>query len=138
MYLPSLDGEPRRVYHFEVGDPVGTVGLWKRYASDEFDEFVAEYPIYQNTRGQGVWNSEDVDTRNTDETDPSAAFWRALKTITTAEPGEPIDVRECEWYERELINSLLSMRELEHAGEELPHEIGELLAYAELRGESDE
>lgn len=130
MFLPSFEHITNREYVWMVGDPVPSVGLWVRYESDEEFEDSGEYPIYQNTRGKGMFNSTNIDINTSDVTEPTAAFWDALRQLQT--PGEErIDVEDCEWYEREFVNSLIGV--LQQEGDK-PEEIGEL--FAQAQGES--
>jgi len=122
-----------REYHFYIGEPVGTVGLWKRYDDDYADgetpvQFTQEYPIAQNTRGRMIWNSDRPDETNMNCCAPTDEFWAALKQIADGQPEEPIEA-DVEWYEAEIIESVINMA-LTFDGEELPTEIGGLLAYA--------
>ena len=131
--LHDAEASVAREYVFYVGERVGTVGLWKRYDDDYGDEetppqYTQEYPIVQNTRGRWMWNASDESAGNVDSTAPTDEFWRGLEQIAI---GEFADLElDCEWYEAELIGELL---DLCHAvdGDNLPTEIGGLLAYAE-------
>lgn len=119
--MPALGIEGDVEYVWYVSDPVQVVGLWKRTPRYEF-------PLYQNTRGQAVFNAADADEGNADEYEPTDAFWQAIEQLT--EPigeGEPIDVRDCEWYEREFISEVMGLM-AEHEGDDIPAEIGQLLA----------
>ena len=136
MNIPPLNIEQTRTYVFYIGEPIGTVGLWKRYQGDDGGE---EYPIYQNTRGRGIWNSCDTATTNQDCEHPTDAFWRVLEQLTngqrTLDGG--FDVEDCYWYEIETLESVMAMA-TQHDADDLPVEIGGLLAYAESGRWEDE
>jgi len=144
MRLPAIEASMAREYVFYVGDKVGSVSLWKRYDDDYGDEevptqFTQEYPIVQNTRGRWMWNGSDESAGNVGSIEPTDEFWRGLEQIANGDlRGLEIDP---EWYEAELIGELL---DLCHAvdGDDLPTEIGGLLAYAQSNkwqgGDGDE
>ena len=140
MRLHDAEASVAREYVFYVGERVGTVGLWKRYDDDYGDDavppqYTQEYPIVQNTRGRWMWNASDESEGNVDSIDPTDEFWRGLEQIANGElRGLEIDP---EWYEAEVIGELL---DLCHAvdGDELPTEIGGLLAYAKERRWADD
>lgn len=106
-YLETGDDE----YYWYIGDRIGSVSLWVRNAGTEF-------PIYQNTRGQGVWNSADPDTHNQDRHEPTQAFWDAVDQLSQPDVDE-IDVEDCEWWERECIRSIIGMVDDENATPEM-------------------
>jgi hypothetical protein len=86
-------------YRFYVGERVGNVSLWRR--TDE----TTEKPIVANTRGLTTWFSYDFDEyENTEPVNPTDAFWKALAKIDAGKAE--IQIADCEWYERELIQSL--------------------------------
>lgn len=116
--IPLLDDPEEVEYYWYVGDPVPTVGLYKRTGR-------YETPIYQNTRGKGVFVGAEVDVGNVDETEPTGAFWEALDKIVNGDEG--IEVSETEWYENEFLYELLAIAEDTDA-DDLPTEIGQLFA----------
>lgn len=141
--IPELETATARTYVFYVGEPIGSVGLWKRY-DDSLDEdvpeaFAREYPIFQNTRGRGIWNSSDTETSNVGLKEPTDAFWRALQQLASEQQSLTggIDVDECEWYEVEAIQSVVDMT-LSVDADDIPAEIGGLLAYADSGRWTDE
>lgn len=127
--IPAVKAGLVKDYVFFIGDPIRTVSLWKRYGEPEDavpEEYTAEYPIYANTRGQGVWNTEEPGETNQETVEPTDAFWNAVWDIRHNDSGS-IDVEDCEWYEREVIQSLLHMLH----DEATTVEMGGLFAYAE-------
>lgn len=112
-------------YVFYVGDRIGTVGLWER-RGPEF-----ERPIVANTRGENVWFSSDPEQTNLGDGDPrrkpTQAFWEALYQIHSG--ADRIDIRDCEWYERQVIHSAINMLEQE----DVPRDLGLLLEDSEVR-----
>ena len=137
MFIPQFQAAMAREYVWQIGDPVPHTGLWVRYNEDELpdDGMRAEYPIYQNTRGMGVYNATDPETSNADAVEPTDAFWEALRSMHNGDMGEGIGVEDCEWYEVEFVHSVMSMM-IEHDADDLPMEIGELFDHAtrEVRG----
>lgn len=131
MFIPALDAISNREYVWMIGDPVPSVGLWVRYGEDESEFPAGEYPIYQNTRGKAMFNSTNPGVNTSAVESPTAAFWDALRQLHDG-TGDRIDVGDCEWYEREFVNSLLGV--LTQDEEAYPEEIGELLAHAEDAG----
>jgi len=132
--LHDAEASMAREYHFYIGEPVGTVGLWQQYDDDYGDgetplQYTQEYPIFQNTRGRGVWNSDSIDETTMDRREPSDDFWRALAVIAEQGPASRLGF-EGEWYEAEVIQSIIDLA-MSIDGEPLPSEIGGLLVYAE-------
>ena len=117
--IPLLDDPDEVDYYWYVGDPLPTVSLYKRTGRYEM-------PIYENTRGQAVFHGADVDDGTSDEHEPTDAFWSALETFIDGR-AERIDVEECEWYEREFLQSLVNVG-AETDPERVPTEIGQLFA----------
>jgi hypothetical protein len=123
-----------REYHFYIGEQIGTVGLWKEYDDDYGDEetphqFTKEYPIFQNTRGRGIWNSNSSDETTMNRRDPTDEFWRGLAKIAAQGPKAQFDF-DGEWYEAEVIQSIIDLS-ISLRGEAMPSEVGGLLVYAE-------
>ncbi|MFW5896322.1 MAG: hypothetical protein ACOCUA_02950 [archaeon] len=116
--IPLLEDLERVEYFWYVSDPVPAVGLWKRTGRYEM-------PIYQNTRGMGVFNALSEDEGSETDREPTDAFWDALEDVVSE--GE-IDAQGCEWYETEFIHTLLNVA-AECDEEDLPTEIGQLFAY---------
>ncbi len=109
VHIPAFERLEHRKYVWYVNEPIGATSLWVRYEDrDEMQsEFgTAEYPIYQNTRGLGTWNSTDVEYGTGAEEEPTDAFWEALAQFRTE--AEEIDLEDCEWYEAEAIKSLIN------------------------------
>ena len=113
-----LDELERIEYYWYVSDPIPAVGLWKRTGRYEM-------PIYQNTRGVGVFNALSEDEGSDTDREPTDAFWDALEDVVT---DAEIDAEDCEWYEREFIYQLLDVA-AESDPDDLPTEIGQLFAY---------
>jgi len=127
MSTPGVTTE----YVFYVGENIGNISLWERSTSDwDRDDWQHERPIYANTRGQGVWYSSSPDEyHGTEPAEPTEAFWQALGQILD-EDADQVDVRECVWYERETVQSILQM--LDEGA--VPGPMEQLLAYAEQDG----
>jgi len=122
------DGE----YVWYVGDPLATVGLWWREGDTEF-------PVYQQTRGQAMFNSRRADESAIGTEDPTPAFFDALRALEYGEydpeTDDGLDVEGCEWYEVEFLNSLLRVA----AQGEMPTSIKRLSVHAQMRdGGGDE
>lgn len=127
--IPALDVDEDVEYVWYVGDPVPTIGLWKRSRG-------SEVPIYQNTRGKGVFNGVSISDGDIDATDPTAAFWDALDELVTGE-GDGIDVEGCEWYEIEFLNDVAGIG-INAETADIPAEVGQLFSIAQERGGSDD
>jgi len=126
MSIPELTDPTDEKYIWYVGDPVATVGLWRR-------EDGTEFPVYQQTRGQAVFNSRRVNESTIDTADPTPAFFDALRSLGSGdydpETDDGLDVEGCEWYEVEFLNELLRVS----AEQEPPESIRRLLAHAQAR-----
>lgn len=109
-------------YRFYVGESVGNVSLWRRTDED------TEKPIVANTRGLTTWFSYEFDEyANTEPEEPTQQFWDALAKIAAG--VREVEIADCEWYERELVQSL---------GEpELTTEQEDLLDYAIAQSHDD-
>jgi len=118
--IPALDDLEKIEYYWYVGDPIPTVGLWKRTGRYEM-------PIFQNTRGQGVFNGLDTDDGDIDGTEPTDAFWSALEDVVDQDGGG-VDIEGCEWFEREFIHALLGVA-AETDEDDIPTEVGQLFAF---------
>lgn len=123
--IPALDNDEELKYVFYVGENIGAVGLWKRTPEYEF-------PIFQNTRGQGVFMSPDVNFGNLNKVEPTDEFYDAVRQITDSDVME-IDVEDCEWYEREFVHAVVNMA-AEKGRDGIPTEVGQLVTHAEMRG----
>jgi len=131
MNIPELTDPADEEYVWYIGDPVATVGLWRREGDTEF-------PVYQQTRGEAVFNSRHADESSIGTKDPTAAFFDALRELNNGEydpeTDDGLDVEGCEWYEIEFLNALLGV-----AGQgNLPASIGRLFVHAEMRDGGDE
>jgi len=132
MSIPQLAYPEDDEYVWYVSDRVATVGLWRREGDTEF-------PIYQQTRGEALFNSRHVDEGNIGTEDPTAAFFDALLAVECGEydpeTDDGVDVAGCEWYEVEFLDELLRLA----AQGETPISIKRLSVHAQVRdGGGDE
>jgi len=127
--IPALDVDEDVEYVWYLGDPVPTIGLWKRSRGSEVS-------IYQNTRGKGVFNGVSISAGDADATDPTVAFWDALNELVTGEGGG-IDVEGCEWYEIEFLDDVVDIG-INAETADIPAEVGRLFSIAQERGGEDE
>jgi hypothetical protein len=127
MSIRELIDPADQEYVWYIGDPVATVGLWRR-------EDGTEFPVYQQTRGQAVFNSRHADESNIGTEEPTTAFFDALRSLNHGdydpETDDGLDVEGCEWYEVEFLNELLRIA----AEQEPPESVGRLFAHAQVRG----
>ena len=126
MSFPELTDPADEGYVWYIGDPVTTVGLWRREGDTEF-------PVYQQTRGQAVFNTRHADESTIDTEDPTPAFFDALQELNNGaydpETDDGLDVEGCKWYEIEFLDSLLGVA----SQGDLPASIGRLFVHAEMR-----
>jgi hypothetical protein len=118
MFAPALHESEPKSFVWYVGERIGSVSLWARYAEMEF-------PVYSNTRGQGTWNTAELEKTTQEAYHPSADFYKAV--VELVGPGsDPVDVEDCRWWEREALNSLVAMLE---QGDDIP-EMDQLISHA--------
>jgi hypothetical protein len=127
--ISALDVDEDVEYVWYVGDPVPTVGLWKRTRGHEV-------PIYQNTRGEAVFNGLSVSDGDIDATEPTSAFWNALNELINSD-AEKIDVGYSKWFEIEFINAVAGIG-IDKDDSENPIEVGQLFSIAQERGDNDD
>jgi len=126
MSIPGLTDPADDEYIWYVGDPVATVGLWRREGDTEF-------PVYQQNRGVAMFNSRYADESTIGTEEPTTAFFDALRSLNNGgydpETDDGLDVEGCEWYEVEFLNELLRVA----AEQEPPESIRRLFAHAQVR-----
>jgi len=122
----SADGE----YVWYVGDPLATVGLWRREGDTEF-------PVYQQTRGKAVFNARHADESTIGTEEPTTAFFDALRALDNGEydpeTDDGLNVAGCEWYEVEFLDALLRIA----AQGDVPSSIEQLFVHAQVRDGGD-
>jgi hypothetical protein len=117
-------------YVWYVGDPVATVGLWRREGDTEF-------PVYQQTRGKAVFNARHADESTIGTEEPTTAFFDALRALDNGEydpeTDDGLNVAGCEWYEVEFLDALLGIA----AQGDVPSSIEQLFVHAQVRDGGD-